>query len=273
MSQVRAGSAIGWIVAIGVVLAWCHWHLPDEIDVDEAGGRGWVDLEPQYAEPDRLSVTVTLDRSESTTVVVPAGTIYRSGRPGAQDLIAGQTVRVRFTGGQAPQHQVVSQEVYCLQRRLRTPDVGERFAWNPGGGEEMNSIRKLVGCLEQARAESSHTDRQIAVWIVAEKLLDDPAGEAERKFRDFLRQRLTHAADEELDKLRSTLAKSFGNGKAMTDKEARKYIEDFRGNQLAALVETRLDEELRTARQHTRPLLRSCGYNVDASPFFAEAAR
>jgi hypothetical protein len=239
------------------------------------------------------------------SLVVAAGTLFTSSSAGTQSMIAATSVRFQFypvgtnttddTSSslnkqewdfEKPQArpavfypgkgahirniasdvnipQSVTQDVpsYCINRWREVPGSDAHFSVSEP--DESNPLRKLAACLDQSSAD--HRDKQLAVWMVSDHLLELTTQElADKFFAEFKSHAVTPTPAEFADYLKKI--------KPDTSEEELEAIRHLTPGQILQVrdeaLKRRADEEVQEYLKITRPLLEGCGIDVSSAAIY-----
>jgi hypothetical protein len=238
------------------------------------------------------------------SLVVAAGTLFTSSSAGTQSMIAASSVRFQFypvgmnttddTSSSLNKQewdfekaqarpavfypgkgahirniasdvnipQSITQDVpsYCINRWREVPGGEAHFSVSEP--DENNPLKKLAACLDESPAD--HRDKQLAVWMVSDHLLDlTTRGLADKffgefdahavqtpaEFADALKKMSPDIAEEKLDEIRR-----------ITPEQFRQARNEF--------IRAQAEEEVKKYVKITRPLLEGCGIDVSGAAFY-----
>jgi hypothetical protein len=262
------------LAAIVTVVAGCSKLFgPGEYTVDKAAKKEYVSVAVEASSEKEAAITLHVRPAGagSFTVIVPAGTKLANTRAGGQSLVTARTVQFAFVRAASGATQTQRVETYCLNRFLDfpKPQTAMRLELDGDEGEwETNPVRRLVACLEKSTAR--YEDRQFAVWMVSEGLLDRSRSDVLDLYRRKLGARIEHKLrlqlyDEGLELVR-------GKFPGVADEELRRLVNEFAEEDLPRRIEATLRDEVEAYAAKAGPVLRACAYAIDGKRFFAASA-
>lgn len=266
-------------------------------DVAQATALGLVTIDAQGNGLKTVSVTVTATVS-NPVFFLPVGTLFTSSSGGTQSMITATTVPLVFhpveqdnnttflsgaplSGGPKVQpavfqlgrnqgfrqiastvgEQVAKTEVetFCVNRWLKIPESDTSFSVSEP--DPNDSRRKLVACLEHN--PTGHFAKQMAVWMVSDRLIDISQQEFENK--------LFAEMEEESSSLEQFLQSLQRESTPLSEEELRQLqkltpaeFEEIRDK----VLRSEAHSQVKNYVEVTQPLLEGCGIDLSGSTFF-----
>ena len=214
----------------------------------------------------RLSLSATSGRIVGLRIAVPSGMRFSSGQSGYQAMAVARAVVLDVPAAVGTPSPPQSIDAYCINRFLTPPGEGVSLIPElPGssGSEEREPIRKLIQCLE--REKVGHKEAQMAIWVVEEGLLDKPASQVVKMFRNRVEDEMVAEVERKLASQESleALRREFPDVPEETIRERiALHKSEIARREVSMLIENEIKEYQRTYWS-----LLKCGYDGYA-PFF-----
>jgi hypothetical protein len=281
MATQGKGRIFRWllVLAAGIGIGYLIF-TPTKESIDEARDKQHVAVEIHASDETSAGFTVRklAGGPSKLTVVIPAGTIISNGDPGSQGLISARAVTIQLSDASPQSTQQV--ETYCL-RQFAAPPTLDSHLYLPSGAytssnttvnvEEMEPLQKLVSCL--AKRPDSRTDRELAVWLIADKRSQKSYEEVKSELREgFQRQGESGLTAEMMTDIREKLKSQFpGIGEERLNDEISYYRQNTLEKRISEQAGQKAAEEVRNFLRVGRPLLDECGQKTGEMRFFQTA--
>jgi hypothetical protein len=265
----RLRTVLVGIAATAAAALWWHFERKP-IPLDEALKQNLVEVRANgsgQTNSFRLSLVSTRARIFGMRIAVPAGTRFASPLPGPQAMALARSTIVEVPAGVGTRAET-DVPAYCLNRFLPAPTLESSLKLDEGGGsapEERNAVRKLIACLDASGI--GHKAGQMAVWVVAENLLDKPTEEVERLFRARVEKGMIAEVERKLGSQEEfeSLRKQFPD---IPPERIRERVEKSKGEIAVMEVSILLQREIADYRRLAVEPLRKCGYDTASAAFF-----
>jgi hypothetical protein len=262
---------------------------------------------------DFVTVTITTTPTiANTTIVVPVGTQFTSSASGTQNMIAAGTVSFRFAqvpqtqshylpperqdiarmGSMVPvsysaatnplrkvmlsderKPQTLTQDVpaYCINRWRDTPSTDTQFKVSESDGTDP--LGKLASCLDRKGDAVEHRDKQVAIWLISDQLLDMTRNELAAKLREENESHDTWLRDALINRI-AQANPNLGEDEimariqAMSENEIADLLRNVTAKEKEKLIAQSAQDNVREFTEVGGPLLESCGYTTSGYRLF-----
>jgi len=274
MTSTRSSLLVVLGVAL-ILLGACKQTPPTPVNIDQAIQAGNIQATMVASDDSGDSATITLTRPSGVTgpvaVTIPSGTVLYSTDVGSQRLITAQTVTVVLSNDNPTDNEQVA--VFCMDQFADTPAAQAVLSFSPPDGgqtattEETEPLHKLIDCM--ASLTQSAGDKQLAVWAIADHLLDKSPAEALQVLTSKIYDQNTKQRRAQLE-ARKTV--ELQNHPMLTEADFDQIVE----NEMQGSSADRRDKSTTEAKsqldalmQHDKALFASCGYPTDNAPLFS----
>lgn len=281
MKRNGKGSTFKWllVLAAGIGIGYLIFS-PKEENIKDAIDKSHAAVEIHAS--DETSATFTVSRLNTgprkLTIVIPAGTLIRNSDPDGQWLMTARALVIHLSDDMPQVTQQV--ETYCLHQFSLAPTIQSELAvatspsFSGGGGvssEELEPLHKLADCLAQENAGRS--DRELAVWMLADERTKKSYDEVMDQLRSQFRQQAETKMREQLSgEIRDKLRQQWPT---LSEERLQQEIDYYRNNTLEKRIteqsEQKAAEEIRNFVRVAKPLLEHCGNKTAEMRFFQTA--
>ncbi len=248
------------LVSFICLLSGCNSKFPEKISLPDAARDPTFKVTVQGIDVSQMSITV--QSQNKTTVVIPAGTILTSNSSGTQNMMTASTVRFVFTGNSTPETMSQNVEVYCINRFLHAPT--QESSYEVPAQDSTSPLVKLAACLDGNGAE--HYVRQLAVWMVADDLMNMSKQDVLKKFTEKFIPIMKENLNNKKDSIINVYRKNAPADDNHTDDEVIELLYSILPQAAKQAAQEHLDEY-----EEAAPLLQNCGIDIATKRFFQKS--